>query len=388
MHVIASTTNGKLITLEAPSRLQSLDALRGFVMFWIIGGDALMRALAKAIPREPFITIAHQMEHPLWDGFAFYDVIFPTFLFAAGAALPFSVLRRVSDGKTTRGRELLRGARRTLVLVFFGMVIGGLLHGNWGEHMKNVRFGSVLGRIGVAWFLAMAISLYFGRRGRVVWFIGIVLGYWAAMKLIPVPGHGAGDLSQGANLCDYIDQHFMPGRLYRGNHDPEGLFSTIPAIATALLGVLAGDFVRSSRKSATVQSLILIAAGLVALAIALAWNHILPLNKNLWSSSFVFAAGGISLLLFGFLHWLMEAMRWGAAAFFFTVIGMNAIAIYLATETLVNFSYTAHAIFGGAINAVTGSTDGWRAVLNVVAVIVVEWFCLWFLRRKRVFIRV
>jgi predicted acyltransferase len=382
------TTNIKPITLEAPARLQSLDALRGFVMFWIIGGDALTRSLAKAIPHEPFVTIAGQMEHPLWDGFAFYDVIFPTFLFAAGAALPFSVLRRVGEGKTTRGREILRGARRTLMLVFFGMAVGGILHGNWGPHMSNVRFGSVLGRIGIAWFLAMVISLYFGSRGRVVWFVGIVLGYWAAMKLIPVPGHGAGDLSQGANLCDFIDQHLMPGRLYRVNHDPEGLFSTIPAIATALLGVLAGDFLRSSRKSLTIQSIILIAAGVLSLGIAFLWNFILPVNKNLWSSSFVFAAGGISLLLFGFLHWLMEARRWTAPAFFFTVIGMNAIAIYLATEGFVSFAYTAHAIFGGAVNAVTVSADAWRAVLNVVAVIAVEWFCLWLLWRKRIFIRV
>lgn len=406
------STEVKPIRLEPPKRLQSLDALRGFVMFWIIGGDALAVKLAAATGHEPFIWLAGQMKHPEWNGFAFYDVIFPTFLFAAGAALPYSVLRRVNDGKTTRGHELLTGSRRMMILVFLGLVIGGFLHfDRWGApppekvtmagyappsnphhaltFVQNVRFPSVLGRIAIAWFLAMAISLWFGRRGRIVWIVGLLLGYWVAMKMIPVPGHGAGDLAQGKNLCDYIDQLLLPGRLYRGNHDPEGLFSTIPAIATALLGVTAGDFIRRSTRSATVKACILIFAGAAFLGIAWAWNSAFPVNKNLWSSSFVMAAGGISLILFGLFHWLIEARGWVAPAFFFIVIGMNAIAIYVATEVAVDFSYTSHFLFSGAINvAVPASAHAWRDVLGVVGTITVEWLCLLFLWWNRIFIRV
>ena len=120
-----------------------------------------------------------------------------------------------------------------LILVLLGLVVNGVLKGDWGGHLQNVRFGSVLGRIGIAWFLALAITMFFGCRGRFLWFAGLLLGYWAAMKLVPVPGHGAGDLTQGNNLCDYLDQLLLPGRLYLGNHDPEGLLSTIPAIGTA-----------------------------------------------------------------------------------------------------------------------------------------------------------
>ncbi len=375
--------------VEAPKRLQSLDALRRFVMFWIIGGGTLAIQLAKATDCQPFIWIGGQMEHPAWNGFAFWDAIFPTFLFAAGAALPFSSLRRVAEGKSTRAREFWVGAKRALVLVLLGLVINGVLRGNWGEHLHNVRFGSVLGRIGIAWFLALAISLVFGFRGRLIWFVGLLLGYWAAMKLIPVPGVGAGNLDQGTNLADYLDQLLLPGKFYRGNHDPEGLFSTIPAIGTALLGVLTGDFLRSSGKSAAAKSCLLVLAGVVSIGIAIVWNQAFPINKNLWSSSFVLMAGGLSLILFGFFHWLIEARGWTAAAFFFIVIGMNAIVIYVVTEGMVDFGHTARFLFTGEINgSLAAEAQPWRDVLMTAGTIAIEWFCLWFLWRKKVFIRV
>ena len=337
-------------TNEAPpKRLQSLDALRGFVMFWIIGGAVLAIQLAKATDAQPFIWLAGQMTHVEWNGFHFYDVIFPTFLFAAGAAIPFSSLRRLSEGKATRAKELLTGAKRALVLVLLGLVVNGVLRGNWGDHLQNVRFESVLGRIGVSWFLALAISMFCGWRGRVMWLIGLLLGYWAAMELIPVPGHGAGNLAQGANLCDYLQQLLMPGKFLLSNHDPEGLFSTIPAVGTALLGVLAGDFLCSSTQSAAAKAGLLATAGLIAIGIALIWDQAFPINKHLWTSSFVLMAGGTSLLLFGFFHWLTEARGWTAPAFFFTVIGTNAIAIYLATQRMVDFNYSARYLFSRAI---------------------------------------
>jgi len=374
---------------ESPKRLESLDALRGFVMFWIIGGDNLAQQLAAATHSQPFIWLAAQMEHVAWNGFHFEDAIFPTFLFAAGAALPFSSLRRLDEGKTTRTKELLCGARRAIILIVLGMVVNGLLQGHWGERMHNVRFGSVLGRIGSGWYLALAISLFCGRRGRALWLAGLLLGYWAAMMLIPVPGHGAGMLAQGASLCDYIDQLLMPGKLLLGDHDPEGLFSTIPAIGTALLGVLAGDFMRHGTKSDAIKSCLLAAAGIIAIGISLFWDRAFPINKNLWTSSFVLMAGGLSLLLFGFFHWLMAARRWTALVFPFTVIGMNAIAIYMATEGMINFHHTAEYLFSGAIRGSIASTaHAWRDIAMSVGVIAIEWSCLWFLWRQKVFLRV
>ena len=375
------------IKKEFPKRLGALDALRGFVMFWIIGGDALAYRLAKACDWQIFAVLDNQMRQVAWTGFRFYDAIFPTFLFAAGAAIPLSSLRRLEEGKTTRTRELLTGARRALILVLLGLVVNGILKGNWGEHMGNVRFGSVLGRIGIAWFLALAISLFCGWRGRALWLSGLLLGYWAVMMLISVPEHGAGMLERGKNLCDYIDQLLMPGKLYCGNHDPEGLFSTIPAIGTALLGVLAGDFMRHNSRNDDFKAGMLALAGTLAIGFALVWDLAFPINKNLWTSSFVLMAGGVSLILFGFFHWLMAARNWNAPAFFFTVIGMNAIAIYVAVHGLVDFGSTAEFLFKGAINGAV-TAKAWCQVLMTVGTLAIEWLCLWFLWRQKLFVRV
>ncbi len=374
---------------EVPRRLGALDATRGFVMFWIIGGDALAGRLAAAFNCQPFIGLSAQMHHVGWNGFRFYDAIFPTFLFAAGAALPFSSLRRLEEGKTTRGKELLTGAKRALILVLLGLVVNGLLKGNWGEHMENVRFGSVLGRIGIAWFLALAISMFCGGRGRILWLAGLLLGYWAVMMLVPVPEHGAGVLEKGKNLCDYLDQLLMPGKLHGGNHDPEGLFSTIPAIGTALLGVLAGDFMRHNSRKDDFKAGMLALAGMAAIAVALLWDLAFPINKQLWTSSFVLMAGGVSLLLFAFFHWLMAARNWTAPAFFFTVIGMNAIAIYVASHGLVNFEGAAYFLFSGAINgAIAADLKVYREILMTCGTLAIEWLCLWFLWRQKLFVRV
>jgi predicted acyltransferase len=372
---------------EIPRRLGALDALRGFVMFWIIGGDTLAYQLAKACDWRIFAMIDTQMRHVAWNGFRFYDAIFPTFLFAAGVAIPFSSQRRLEEGKTTRFRELLTGAERALILILLGLVINGILKGDWGRHMENVRFGSVLGRIGIAWFLALAISLFCGWRGWVLWLMGLLFGYWAMMTLIPVPEYGAGVLERGKNLCDYIDQLLMPGRLHGGNHDPEGLLSTIPAIGTALIGVLAGDFMRHNAKDDNFKASMLTLAGSVAIGIALIWNLAFPINKHLWTSSFVLMAGGISLILFAFFHWLMAARNWNAPAFFFTVIGMNAIAIYIAVHGLIDFGSTAEFLFAGAINGI-GITKAWCQVLMTIGTLSIEWLCLWFLWRQKLFVRV
>ncbi len=378
---------------EPTKRLGALDAMRGFVMFWIIGGDTLAHQLARAFDGQPWQWLSLQTQHVAWDGFRLYDAIFPTFLFAAGAAIPLSSLRRLEEGKTTRGRELLTGTRRMLILVFLGLVVNGLLRGNWGDDMANVRFGSVLGRIGIAWFLALAISLFCGWRGRIIWLAGLLLGYWAAMMLIPVPEHGAGVLEKGKNLCDCIDQLLMPGKLYGGSHDPEGLFSTIPAIGTALLGVLAGDFMRHNARSDDFKAGMLALAGLAAIGIALLWDLAFPINKNLWTSSFVFMAGGVSLLLFAFFHWLMAARGWTKPAFFFTVIGMNAIAIYVATHGLINFEATTRFLFSGAINGaihgdITEKIKLYREMAMTIGTLMVEWGFVWFLWRQKLFVRV
>jgi predicted acyltransferase len=354
-------------------RLMSLDALRGFDMFWIVGGEGLVLSLAAlANGGEPPAWLAGQMEHVPWNGFRFYDLIFPLFVFMVGVALPFSLLKRAEEGQS-KWPLYGRIVRRTMLLVLLGLIYNGLLQMDFA----NLRYPSVLGRIGLAYGFAAMIALHTSARGRWMWIATLLLGYWAAMTWIPVPGIGAGDLAPGKTLADYIDRCVLPGRLYVGNRDPEGLFSTIPAIATVLLGVLAGQWLRPPRRSETAKVLGLLAAAGAALAVGYFWNGWFPINKNLWSSSFVLWTGGWSLMLLALFYLLIDVLGLRRWAFAFVVIGTNAIAIYLASR-FIDFEAVGRLLFAHAPV---------HAVLLDHAGLLVAWLALYVLYRGKLFLR-
>ena len=287
-------------------RLASLDALRGFDMFWIVGGEGIFHALAKLTGWSAIVWISMQLEHTEWHGFTFYDMIFPLFLFIAGVSMPYSMTKRIERGDSWK-QIYWHVTRRMLLLVFFGMIYNGLLRFNW-EHM---RYASVLGRIGLGWFFAALIFLNTKRRGQYIWFAGILIAYWLIMRFVPVPGYGAGDYSMEGSLAGYIDRHLLPGRLYKTIHDPEGILSTIPAVATALMGVLTGHFLRSNKTGMTKlkKGLVIGAAGLICLLLGYLWGLFFPINKNLWTSSFVLFAGGWSLLLLSVFYLIIDVWK-------------------------------------------------------------------------------
>jgi len=226
--------------VSGSGRVVSIDALRGFDMFWITGGSALVASLATATGWGWLEWLESQMHHVEWNGFTFWDLVFPLFLFIAGVAMPYSLTRRLERGDS-RAKLYLHVVRRGLVLVLLGLVYNGLLRFDLAE----LRYPSVLGRIGLAYALAGLIVLSTRRRVQAVWVVALLVGYWALMTIVPVPGHGAGVLEPGATLADYLDRRLLPGRLYREVRDPEGLLATIPAVATALIGALTGHFLRA-----------------------------------------------------------------------------------------------------------------------------------------------
>jgi predicted acyltransferase len=188
------------------ARLVSLDALRGFDMFWIMSGEHLIRALAKATQWPLFMWMSDQLHHTVWDGFTFYDMIFPLFLFIAGVSMPYSLQKKMLKAGVDNAAQLpatekrkIYGAmiKRTCILIMLGMVVNGLLKFNG---VSNTRFVSVLGRIGLAWFFAGVIYLNCNLRKQIIWLLFLLLGYWAAMMLIPVPGYGAGVLTMQGSL--------------------------------------------------------------------------------------------------------------------------------------------------------------------------------------------
>lgn len=269
-------------------RLYSLDALRGFDMFWIMGAEDIFHELAK-ITHWPFLeAISVQLTHPDWHGFHFYDLIFPLFLFMAGVATPYSVGKELERGRS-RQQLLWRVVKRGLILVLLGIIYNNKLE---LRPLSDIRFGSVLGRIGLAYMFANIIYLYTTQRGQIIWFCSLLIGYWLLILLFAAPGFPAGDLTMEGNIISYLDRTIMPGKLYLTIHDPEGLFSTIPAIGTALLGIYAGNVLKNSPMTMSGKALYLFVAGVIFLVLAQGWNVFFPINKNLWTSSFVLCVGG------------------------------------------------------------------------------------------------
>ncbi len=366
--------------LPLAERLISLDALRGFDMFWIIGGTVIVAAAAQLTGWPWLVLLRDQMRHTDWNGFTPYDLIFPLFLFIAGVAMPFSFDKRLARGDSKH--ELYRHViARGLVLVLLGMIYNGLLKFDWA----TMRYPSVLGRIGLAYLFAGLIVLNTGVRGRIAWMIGLLVAYWAALKFIPVPGFGAGDLAAGHTLADYIDSNLLPGALLHTNpsRDPEGILSTVPAIGTALAGAITGQFLKNARYGGYLKTLVMVVAGLLCLGLALLWDRDFPINKNLWGSSFVLYCAGWSLLLLSAFYLVIDVWRFRAWTLFFVVIGSNSILIYMA-QKFIDFDYTSHFFFDGLLK----HTAAYQALLWAIAVLSIKWLMLYLLYRKRIFLRV
>jgi predicted acyltransferase len=359
-------------------RLLSIDALRGFDMFWIIGGIAISEAAAELTGRETLVWLASQWQHADWHGFTLADLVFPLFLFLAGAAMPFSFAKRLERGDS-RMQLYRHVVARGSLLVLLGLIYNGLFTFDW----SNMRYTSVLGRIGLAYLLAALVVLNTRWPAQLAAAALLLIAYWAALKLVPVPGFGAGDLAPGHTLTDYLDQVLMPGKLLHGDRDPLGIFSTIPAVGTALIGALTGRLLKTERLSGYAKTTAMVLAGIVCLALASLWHGDFPINKNLWSSSFVLYCAGWSLALLALFYLVMDVWRWRAWALFFVVIGSNSVLIYMARR-LVAFGYTAHFFFDGALRA----TGPLQPLLWALAVVLVEWLLLLLLYRKRIFLRV
>lgn len=340
-------------------RLVSLDALRGFDMFWIMGADAFGRAFRdfgqklQNLPPEKHPTgfiglIAEQLEHVDWAGFHFYDLIFPLFVFIAGVSIALSLGKLVAE----KGKDaaLVRVFKRATLLYLLGLFYYGgfsALEGHAGT-FADLRLLGVLQRIALSYLFAGWLFIYFRPRTLVVVLVGLLVGYWAMMTFVPVPGVGAGHFEEGKNLANWVDKNFLPGRKWDGDHDPEGLLSTLPAIGSCLLGVLAGIFLKESRKSPSVKSGILMGAGLACVAVGFAWGIQFPVIKKLWTSSFVLVAGGWSLVALGVFHQVVDVFRWRAWCAPFVWIGSNALFIYMASN-LVEFEKLALRLSGGSV---------------------------------------
>lgn len=370
-------------------RVASLDALRGFNFIWILGGEGAILALAqmcqgKSGPLDAFGNFLHtQISHAEWEGFTFYDFVFPLFIFITGVAITLSLPRLVE-------REGLRGAymrilQRSIVLYALGVIY----YGGIGNHWADVRLLGVLQRIAICYLAASLLFLHLNWRGLLATVVVLLGGYWALMTFVPVPGIGAGSFAPDANLANWIDRNYLPGRLWDGTRDPEGLLSTLPAVGSCLIGVLCGLVLKDERLTAQGKSFVLIGAGVVMLAAGYLWSLQFPLIKALWTSSFVLVAAGWSAILLGIMHQIVDVWGYKTWATVLTWIGANAILLYFING-IVGFEPLARRFVGGDLAASIDAllTPGAGRLLSHMVALVFVVALAGYLYRRKIFLRV
>ncbi len=415
-------------------RLMSLDALRGFDMFWIIGAEPLVEALRKLHDTSATRLLSEQLEHVEWAGFHFEDLIFPLFVFMVGVAMVYSLTRTITqDGKLGAVKRILR---RSVLLFVVGIIYSGGVSNSW----PDLRVSGVLNRIAIAYCFAGLLFCFFKPRALVAIAASLLLGYWALLALTPIrdirlekeslaqraeqmgdakaaellkgPGNFSavkdspawaaaekvfyattnrvtGKYDQGYNVVDHFDFQYMPGRRYDVFFDPEGWLSMIPAVVTCLLGVFAGLLLTNASVDDRRKVIYLLAAGFVAVALGWLWNLQFPVIKKIWTSSYVLVAGGYSALLLGTFYLVVDVWKLQMWCQPFVWIGMNPITLYLTSNFLGGYTSLARRLAGGDVRAwfnnhvAQGAGD---LLVAGVALGLVFWLAN-LLYRKKVFLR-
>ena len=362
------------------SRLVSLDVFRGITI------------AAMILVNDPgsWEHIYWPLEHAQWNGWTPTDLVFPFFLFIVGVAITLAFSSRVESGRSTRDLYL-KIIKRTLIIFAIGLFLNAFPHFRLGV----LRIPGVLQRIAVCYFFASIIFLNTKVRTQIAITIALLLGYWALVTLIPAPGFAAGDLTKEGSLPSYVDRTVFGKHVWAQAkvYDPEGILSTIPAIATALIGVLTGHWLRSER-SRYEKVAGMFVAGAVLVFLGWSWNAFFPINKALWTSSYVLFTGGLALQFLSLCYWLIDIQGYRRWAWPFVVFGMNAIALYVVAGIMADLL--------GVIKVGGDSLGGWiyehlfaswaspvnASLAFAICFVLVCLALMWILYRRRIFIRV
>ncbi len=362
-------------------RLKSLDVLRGFDMFWIIGGSSLIIGLSKIDSLNWLQPIAEQMHHVKWEGFHFYDLIFPLFMFISGVAIPYAIGSKLEKG-VNKSNLQWKIIKRGIILVLLGILYNGALQ----KGFSGLRYASVLGQIGLGYLFAASIFLHTKSfKIRSLWLIGILILIAYLQLFFPVPGHGTGFLLPDRGINSWLDQLLLPGKLYGKTYDPEGILCIFSATSVTLMGALTGSILRSESYGPYRKLLILIISGAVLVIISVLLAPVYPIIKKVWTVTFNLHTAGISLLLLSLFYYLIDVNQWlgnilSPLSFFFKVIGLNSITIYMAYR-IIPFNDIS-AFFTGWLSA---SFGGW---ITITGAIILEWLFLYYLYEKKIFLRV
>jgi predicted acyltransferase len=362
-------------------RVMSIDALRGMDMFFIVGMEEVFEALSRMFPMSP--SLNDRLQHAPWAGFHFYDLIFPLFAFIIGTSLVFSLSKAVATegGKNATTRKILK---RSLIL----FILGVLYYEGIGGGIQHVRLLGVLQRLALCYCGAGLAFVWLSPRKLVALTISLLAGYWALLVFVPVPGFGAGDFAEGHNLTNWLDKMFLPLRKWDGDHDPEGLLSTLPAIASSLWGVLAGLLLKNPSVEPARKVRLLVACGCAGVVAGLLWHLQFPIIKKIWTSSFVLFTAGVSSLLLALFYYVIDLKNHRGWCRPFVWIGMNSITIYLIArvaklEDIANF-FVGGEIHSGLENLHRGLGD----LVTALLALSFSFLICRFLYQRKIFLRV
>ncbi len=402
-------------TIPAPTqRLTSLDALRGFDMFWILGADSLAYALHEMSDNPATKFFAEQLDHAEWAGFRFYDLIFPLFVFIMGVSTVFSLEKIIAQ--EGRGAAVKRVLKRGVLLFIVALIYSGGFTNPW----PDMRLMGVLNRIALCYTFGGLLFIFCNVRMLAAAAAALLLGYWALLAQVPFPdvrpspGGDAvitkeagfkkisdlnlasttmihGSYIQGVNLANYLDQKYLPGRKYDGTYDPEGILSTLPALVTGLLGIFTGLFLRLKNFPEMKKVVWLFSAGAASAALGWLWNLEMPVIKKIWTSSYVLVAGGYSAMLLAVFYFIVDVKKWQTWCQPFVWIGMNPITLYLTSNFLggLGFEKLARRLTGGPVKNFfdTHIAAGCgELVSSLVGVLLFIWFAR-FLYQRKIFLR-
>lgn len=350
--------------LRRSERLTSIDVLRGFAIFCIVGFEGVVTSVQDAARDHPTAlgraagSIGRQFAHSTWQGLSFYDVIFPLFLILAGVAIPLSLPKVVA--RSGRAGAFVHALKRATVLFALGI----LCNGGFSEPWPEVRLLGVLQRIALCYVVAAGLFLVFGWRGLAAATSALLAGYWALLSLVPVPLHGVMGAAETVNLAIWTDQTFLPGKKHFETWDPEGLLSTLGAAASCLMGVLVGTALTRSPWSPPEVALRIAAAGAGLIALGLLGSYSMPIVKWIWTPTYALVTGGICLVLVAALHRLVDIEcidGWTPALIW---LGTNAVAIYALNE-IVDFGSVAELLVGGDVARIVDERLGENAARAV-----------------------
>jgi predicted acyltransferase len=356
----------------------AVDALRGFTMFWIMGGDSLFRALFRWFggPFEKYL--APQLDHVAWEGFHFYDLIFPLFEFVVGMSVVFSLQKLLAEqGKQAAYTRIIK---RFLLLYLLGVIYYGGISGG----VDGIRLLGVLQRLALTYLFASILFIHLRLRGLILTFALLLLGYWAWLSLIPVPGLGEVSLVAGKNWANWVDMKYLPLFKWNGDWDPEGLLSTLPAIASCLLGVFASLLLLDKNILDMKKACYFIGGGIASVIIGYLWGIQFPVIKNIWTSSYVLVGGGYSFILLGIFYLLLDIWKIQKWALPFIWLGLNPITIYMVWN-IMNFFRLAERIVGVPSRCVFGETIGFVLVSTLTVALVLA--LVRFLYNQKIFLR-